>query len=36
MTLDGATLESALVKLTKGSSRGELRIVLGAAARAAE
>jgi len=36
MTFDGAVLESPLVKLSAGSSRRELRVVLGAAARAAE
>jgi cyclic beta-1,2-glucan synthetase len=36
MTLDGGTLESPLVKLGPGSSKRELHVVLGAAAKAAE
>jgi cyclic beta-1,2-glucan glucanotransferase len=36
MTLDGAPLESPLVKLGAGASKHELRVVLGAAAKAAE
>jgi cyclic beta-1,2-glucan synthetase len=36
MTLDGAKLESPIIRLGPGSSQRELRVVLGAAARAAE
>ncbi len=36
MTLDGAVLEPPLVKLGPGSSKRELRVVLGVAAKAAE
>jgi cyclic beta-1,2-glucan synthetase len=36
ITLDGATLESPIVKVGSGSSKRELRVVLGATAKAAE